>query len=142
MKTFTPKKEDLTQKWYVIDATDKVVGRLSTLIADKLRGKDKAIFTPHLDCGDNIIVINADKVKLTGKKESDKMYYSHSGFPGGLKTIAAKDLRIKKPIDILRLSVYGMLPKNRLRTVFMEKLKLYAGSEHPHAAQTPETLEV
>lgn len=142
MKTTTPKQSEIKKKWYIIDAKDKVLGRISTVIADKLRGKDKPIFTPHMDCGDFVVVINADKVKLTGKKESDKMYYSHSGFPGGLKEATAAELREKHPTKILELSVSGMLPKNRLRAVFMSKLKVYAGEDHPHEAQQPEKLEV
>ncbi len=142
MKTPIAKKADVNTKWYLIDATDKVVGRLSTVIANKLRGKDKPLFAPHMDCGDHIIVINADKIKLTANKETTKMYQRHSGFPGGFKEETAKNLAERKPTKILELAVSGMLPKNRLRKVFMNKLKLYAGSEHPHEAQNPETLEV
>jgi len=142
MKTFIAKKPDLEQKWYIIDAKDKVLGRLSTIIADKLRGKDKPIFSPHMDCGDSIIVINADKVKLTGNKMDKKMYQRHSGFPGGFREETAKHLMERKPTEILRQSVRGMLPKNKLRSVFMAKLKLYAGEEHPHEAQAPEKLDV
>jgi len=142
MKTFIAKKADLEQKWYIIDAKDKVLGRLSTLIANKLRGKDKAIFSPHMDCGDSIIVINADKVKLTGNKMDKKMYQRHSGFPGGFREENAKTLMERKPTEILLQSVKGMLPKNKLRDVFMAKLKVYAGEEHPHTAQNPEKLDV
>ncbi len=142
MKTYIPKKEEVNKKWYIVDAKDQVLGRMSTVIANKLRGKDKATFTPHMDCGDFVIVINADQVKLTGNKEEGKMYYRHSGFPGGLKTTPAKDMRSKKPTKMVELSIRGMLPKNKLRSVFMDKLKIYAGEEHPHAAQKPENLEV
>ena len=142
MKTYTPKKADLNPKWYIIDAKDKVLGRISTLIANKLRGKDQPNFTPHMDTGNFVIVINADKVKLTGKKLDDKMYYRHSGFPGGLKERNAKKMLEIHPTKIVELSVSGMLPKNRLRKVFMDKLKVYAEDSHPHEAQKPESLEV
>ena len=142
MKTFIAKKAELEPKWYIIDAKDKVLGRLSTIIANKLRGKDKAIFSPHMDCGDFIIVINADKVTLTGNKMEKKMYQRHSGYNSGFKEETAQHLMDRKPTEILRQSVSGMLPKNKLRAVFMAKLKLYAGEEHPHAAQSPEKLDV
>lgn len=142
MKTYTPKASEIERKWYILDAKDKVAGRIATVIANKLRGKDKAIFAPHMDCGDFVIVINADKIKLTGSKEITKLYHSHSGFPGGYKNISAEDLRDKKPTEILRQAVSGMLPKNKLRKPLMLKLKLYVGEEHPHEAQSPETLEV
>ncbi|MDA1060889.1 MAG: 50S ribosomal protein L13 [bacterium] len=142
MKTHIPKVDSIDRKWYILDAKDKTLGRISTGIANKLRGKDKAIFTPHMDCGDFVIVINAEKVKLTGKKLTDKMYHRHSGYPSGLKSESAKDVLEKKPTKILELAVSGMLPKNKLRKIFMKKLKLYAGEEHPHEAQNPETLEV
>jgi len=142
MKTYTPKKSDLKPKWYIIDAKDKVLGRISTVIANKLRGKDQPNFTPHMDTGNFVIVINADKVKLTGKKLDDKMYYRHSGFPGGFKERNAKKMLEVHPTKILELSVSGMLPKNRLRKVFMDKLKVYTDETHPHEAQKPELLEV
>ncbi len=142
MKTYTPKKADLNPKWYIIDAKDKVLGRISTVIANKLRGKDQANFTPHMDTGNFVIVINADKVKLTGKKLENKMYYRHSGFPGGLKERNAKKMLEIHPTKVLELSVSGMLPKNRLRKVFMDKLKVYQDDKHPHEAQKPELLEV
>ncbi len=142
MKTHTPKKQDLNPKWYIIDAKDKVLGRISTVIANKLRGKDQANFTPHMDTGNFVIVINADKVKLTGKKLENKMYYRHSGFPGGLKERNAKKMLEIHPTKVLELSVSGMLPKNRLRKVFMDKLKVYQDDKHPHEAQKPELLEV
>ncbi|MFC1616409.1 50S ribosomal protein L13 [Patescibacteria group bacterium] len=142
MKTYIPKNQEANNKWYIIDAKDKILGRICPTIANKLRGKDKPIFSPHMDCGDFIIVINADKVRLTGKKEDNKMYYRHSGYPGGLKGASARTMREKHPTKIIELAVRGMLPKNRLRKVFMKKLKLYTGEEHPHEAQNPETLEV
>lgn len=142
MKTTIAKAADIEKKWYIIDAKDKVLGRISTVIANKLRGKDKPIFSPHMDCGDFVIVINADKIKLTGNKLSDKKYSRHSGYPGGYKEASASELLVKKPTKALELSVRGMLPRNRLRDKFMDKLKLYAGEEHPHAAQQPETLNI
>lgn len=142
MKTFIQKKETIERKWFVVDAKDKVLGQIATRVADKLRGKDKPIFSPHMDCGDFVIIINADKFKLTGKKMEDKMYQSHSGFPGGFREINAKNLLIKKPTKALEVAISGMLPKNRLRSVFLDKLKLYAEDTHPHEAQSPEKLEV
>ena len=142
MKTTVAKITELDQKWYIIDAKDKILGRLAPTIANKLRGKDKPIFSPHMDCGDFIVVINADKVKLTGGKMDKKMYYSHSGFPGGFKEKKASVLMEQKPTKMLELAVSGMLPKNKLRKVFMKKLKLFAGEEHTHEAQKPEPLEV
>ncbi len=142
MKTYTPKKQDLTQKWYLIDAKNKVLGRLAPTIANKLRGKDKPIFSPHIDCGDFIVVINADKVKLTGNKLDQKKYYRHSGYPGALKEKTAKTVLEENPTFLLKSAVRGMLPKNRLRKNFMKKLNIYAGEEHPHAGQSPETLNV
>ena len=142
MKTHIPKKSELQPKWYIVDAKDKVLGRISTVIANKLRGKDQANFTPHMDTGNFVIVVNADKIKLTGKKLEDKMYYRHSGFPGGFKERNAKKMLEIHPTKLVQLSVSGMLPKNRLRKVFLEKLKIYADETHPHEAQKPETLEV
>ena len=140
MKTTIAKINTIERKWYVIDAKDKVLGRMCPAIANKLRGKDKPIFSPHMDCGDFVIVINADKVKLTGNKMEDKKYARHSGYPGGYKEQSAKELLAKKPTKMVELAVSGMLPKNKLRSKFMEKLKLYAGEEHPHEAQKPEPL--
>lgn len=142
MKTFSPKKEDIKRNWYLIDAEGQVLGRLATKIANLLRGKDKVTFSPHMDCGDYVVVINADKVKLTGRKEYLKKYYSHSGFPGALKEITAEKLRVKKPTKILELAVKGMLPKNKLRDGMMSKLKLFEGAEHTHEAQKPETISL
>lgn len=142
MKTYTPKASEIDRKWFIVDAKDKTLGHIATRIADKLRGKDKPIFSPHMDCGDFVIVVNADKVKLTGGKEDKKLYHSHSGFPGGYKSKTAAVMRKEKPTEIVRLAISGMLPKNRLRDVFMDKLKIYAGEEHPHEAQKPQELNV
>jgi large subunit ribosomal protein L13 len=142
MKTFVAKEHEVSRKWYLVDAKDKVLGRMATQIATQLRGKQKPIFTPHMDAGDFIVVINADKLVLTGKKWDDKIYYRHSGYIGGLKQISARKLLEKKPEDILRFAVKGMLPKNSLGRRQLKKLKIYAGSEHPHHAQQLEKLEV
>ena len=142
MKTFVAKEKEVSKKWYVIDAKDKVLGRMATQIAMRLRGKHKPIYTPHADTGDFVVVVNADKVVLTGKKWDNKFYYRHSGYIGGLKQISAKDLHEKKPIDILRLAVRGMLPKNSLGRRQLRKLKVYVGPDHPHQAQQPEKLEI
>jgi large subunit ribosomal protein L13 len=142
-KTYTPKKEDLDdQKWYIIDAQDKVVGRMATKIADTLRGKNKPIFTPHMDCGDYVVVINAEKIKFTGAKMDQKMYYHHSGFKGGLKSVPAKKMLEEKPTKIMEEAVRNMLPNNKLRKHFMSKLKVFVGTEHPHDAQKPEELKI
>lgn len=142
-KTFTPKVQTKGDKtWYVIDATDQVVGRLATTIADILRGKNKPTFTPHMDMGDYIVVVNAEKVKFTGKKEQQKEHISHSGYLGHLKRVPISRVREKHPTRILEAAVKGMLPKNRLRKVFMDKLFIYAGSEHPHAGQNPVSFNV
>lgn len=142
MKTTVPKKDDIQRKWYIVDAKDRTLGHISTKIANILRGKDKVIFTPHLDCGDFVIILNCDKINLTGNKMDRKTYYSHSGYPGALKETKAKDLLIKHPKKMVEHAIRGMLPKNRLRAEFMKKLKVYQGSEHPHEAQNPETLEI
>ncbi len=142
MKTTVAKASTVEKKWYIIDAKDQVLGRMCTVIANKLRGKDKAIFTPHLDCGDFIIVINASELKLTGAKIDKKLYSGHSGFPGGYKEENAKKLMGRKPEKLIELAIKGMLPKNKLRKDFLRKLKIYPGAEHPHFAQTPEPLEV
>lgn len=133
---------EVEKKWILIDAKDQVLGRLSAKIADVLRGKNKASFTPNVDMGDNVIIINAKDVKLTANKETDKLYYSHSGYPGGLKVINAHDLRIKKPIAILEKAIKGMLPHTKLGNKQFRNLYVYAGPEHPHAAQKPEKIEV
>jgi len=142
MKTFSAKATDINRDWYIIDASDKVLGRLATEVARRLRGKHKAEYTPHVDTGDYIIVTNADKVKVTGRKFKDKNYYSHSGFPGGLKTISFDKLQEKHPTRIIEFAVKGMLPKNALGREMYRKLKVYAGQEHPHEAQQPKQLEI
>ena len=142
MKTFVAKENEVKKDWYLVDAENKILGRLATQIAMRLRGKHKPIFTPHADTGDFIVVINAEKVSLTGKKWNNKVYYRHSGYVGGLKEISAKKLLEKKPEDVLRFAVRGMLPKNRLGRRQLKKLKIYTGSEHPHQAQQLEALEI
>jgi len=141
MKTQFAKKGDIDRKWYVVDAKDIVLGKLATKVATYLRGKNKPVFTPNVDTGDFIIVINADKIKLTGNKVSDKVYYHHSGYIGGIKAQTAKELLEKKPERIIEKAVWGMLPKNRLGRAMIKKLKVYRGAEHPHQAQTPEILQ-
>jgi len=140
--TYSAKQSDNQGKWLVVDAQNAVLGRLASEIAARLRGKHNPLFTPHVDCGDFVIVINADKVKLTGRKMQQKMYYRHSGYIGGLKEINAEKLLQKKPEDVIRNAVKGMLPKNRLGRKMYKKLKVYAGSEHPHQAQQPQALEL
>ncbi len=142
MNTFVTKEQEVDKRWYLVDAQGKVLGRLATQIAWRLRGKHKPVFSPYLDAGDFVVVVNADKVKLTGRKWDQKFYYRHSGYIGGLKEISAKHLREKKPTDILRFAVKGMLPKNSLGRRQLKKLKIYAGPEHPHQAQQPEKLEI
>ena len=142
MRTFTPKPGDVTKNWYVIDATDVVLGRLASQVAVLLRGKHKASFAPHVDGGDFVIVINAEKVALTGKKTTDKMVYRHSGYPGGLSAIPIGELLEKNPQRVIENAVKGMLPKNKLAAQQMTHLKVYAGSEHPHAAQQPQAFEI
>lgn len=142
MKTFTAKPESVTRDWYVVDAAGKTLGRISTEIAARLRGKHKPEYTPHVDTGDYIIVINADKVAVTGNKAQNKMYYSHSGFPGGLKEISFEKLIAKKPEMVLELAIKGMLPKGPLGRAMFRKLKVYAGAEHQHAAQQPQVLDI
>jgi large subunit ribosomal protein L13 len=142
MKTFQAKKENIDRNWHVVDAEGKILGRLASEIAKRLRGKDKPVYTPYVDTGDFVIVVNAGKVHLTGKKLTDKIYYRHSGFPGGIKHIAAGKMLSEKPTEALRLAVKGMLPKNSLGRAMLKKLKIYAGSDHRHAAQCPQTLEL
>ncbi len=141
MKTQFAKKSDIDRKWYVVDAKDAVLGKLATKVAVYLRGKNKPVFTPNADTGDFIIVINADKIKLTGSKLTDKVYYSHSGYIGGIKAKSAKELLEQKPEQIIEKAVWGMLPKNKLGRMMIKKLKVYRGNEHPHQAQTPEILQ-
>ena len=142
MKTFMQTKETVERKWYVIDAADKPLGRVATKAATILRGKHKATFTPHIDCGDYVIIINADKVKLTGNKINDKMYYNHSGFPGGLRTRNAKTMLESYPVEMVERAVNGMLPNGPLGRQMYRKLFVYAGSEHKHEAQKPQTWEI
>jgi len=142
MKTLSAKPETVTRDWYVVDAAGKTLGRLSTEIARRLRGKHKAEYTPHVDTGDYIVVINASQVRVTGKKASAKMYYSHTGFPGGIKSINFEKLIDKAPEQIIQKSVKGMLPHGPLGRTMFKKLKIYAGAEHPHAAQQPKELDI
>tara|TARA_B100001057_G_scaffold501294_1_gene623382 strand:+ start:12474 stop:12908 length:435 start_codon:yes stop_codon:yes gene_type:complete len=137
MKTYSLKKEDVTRSWFVLDASDKVLGRLATKIADRIRGKDKPSFTPHTDGGDYVIVVNAEKIKVTGSKSTDKKYYTHSLYPGGLKTRTFKDLNEKNPEKIIENAVKGMLPKNKLRKEIIKKLKVFKGPNHDHESQKP-----
>ena len=140
MKTEVAKAENIKRDWYVVDAQDVVLGRLSTRVAGILRGKNKAIYTPSVDTGDFVIVVNAEKIALTGRKLADKIYYNHSGYVGGLKEISAGKLLEKKPEDLIKKAVKGMLPKNKLARAMLSKLKVYAGSSHPHEAQQPKIL--
>lgn len=142
MKTFVAKESEVERKWYLVDARDRVLGRLATHIAMRLRGKHKPIFTPHADTGDFIVVVNADKIALTGQKWDKKIYYRHTGYIGGLKQITARRLLEKRPEEIIRFAVKRMLPKNSLGRRQLKKLKIYVGPEHPHQAQKPETLEI
>ena len=142
MKTVSAKKESVTREWYVVDATGKTLGRLSTEIANRLRGKHKPEFTPHVDTGDYIVVVNAEKVKVTGNKTTDKVYHHYTGYPGGIKSITFEQLINKAPERIIEKAVKGMMPKNKLSRSMMTKLKIYAGSEHPHSAQQPTPLEI
>ena len=142
MKTQVAKKDEVTRDWYLVNAENQVLGRIATQIANVLRGKNKPTFTPSVDTGDFVIVVNAEKIALTGNKLSDKTYYSHSGYPGGLKSITAGKLLDKKPEDIIRKAVKGMLPKNKLARHMLNKLKVYTGAEHPHKAQQPKVLSI
>ncbi|QYR22207.1 50S ribosomal protein L13 [Paenibacillus sp. sptzw28] len=140
--TYMAKPNEVERKWYVIDAEGKTLGRLASEAASLIRGKHKPEFTPHVDTGDFVVVINAEKIVLTGKKLQNKMYYRHSMYPGGLKVTSAQDMIKNKPIRVLEQAIYGMLPKNRLGDKMKMKLKVYAGSEHPHQAQNPEVYEL
>jgi large subunit ribosomal protein L13 len=142
MKTFSAKAETVERDWFLIDAEGKTLGRLASEIARRLRGKHKAVYTPHVDTGDYIVVINAEKVAVTGNKAKDKMYYNHSGYMGGLKEINFEDLIQKAPERVIETAVKGMLPKNPLGRAMFRKLKVYAGAEHKHAAQQPRVLEI
>lgn len=140
MKTFMASPATIDRKWYVVDATDMTLGRLASEVAKVLRGKNKPIFTPHIDCGDNVIVINADKIKVTGKKMDQKVYYHHSDYVGGLKEATLREKLEKKPEQVIELAVKGMLPKGPLGRQMFTKLHVYAGPEHKHEAQKPEVL--
>ena len=142
MKSYMQKKETVERKWYVIDAEDKPLGRVASLAATYLRGKHKPTYTPHLDCGDNIIIVNAEKVKLTGNKLNNKMYYNHSQYLGGLRERTAKEMIERYPVEMVERAVKGMLPHNRLGRQMYKKLHVYTGSEHKHEAQKPEVLEM
>ncbi len=140
--TYFAKHSDIQSKWWVVDANGAILGRLASMIASRLRGKHNPLFTPHIDTGDHVVVINAEKIVLTGKKLEKKQYHRHSGYIGGLKSITAGKLLEKKPEDLVRFAVKGMLPKNRLGRSLFKKLKVYSGANHPHEAQNPEVLEV
>jgi large subunit ribosomal protein L13 len=143
MKTFSLRKEDVNKEWFVVDAQDVVLGRLAAIIATRIRGKHKPTYTPHIDCGDHIIVINADKVRMTGKKTDDKVYYRHTGYPGGIKSATAGEvLRGKFPERVLKKAVERMLPKGPLGRQVFTNLRVYTGSDHPHVAQNPQVLDV
>ena len=142
MKTFSAKPAEVIHDWYVIDATGKTLGRMATEIARRLRGKHKPEYTPHVDTGDYIVVVNAEKVHVTGKKVTDKVYYRHTGFPGGIRSLTFEKMRDKKPEKIIQIAVKGMLPKNPLGRAMFRKLKVYAGPEHNHHAQQPQLLEI
>ncbi len=140
-KTVSANKASVEKEWYIVDATDEVLGRLASVVAMVLRGKHKPSFTPHVDCGDNVIVINAEKVKLTGKKMSDKKYFSHTGYPGGQRIRTPEDLLGKKPESVVEKAIKGMLPKSRLGSSIFNNLHVYAGENHPHEAQQPKKLD-
>ena len=140
MKTYSPSSKEITRDWVIVDASDKILGRLASQIAQRLRGKHKPEFAPHMDAGDFVVVVNAEKVKVTGRKLDQKIYYRHSGWIGGLKETVLKDMMASKPDQVLIKAVKGMLPKNRLGRQMLKKLKVYSGTEHPHAAQQPKPL--
>jgi large subunit ribosomal protein L13 len=142
MKTWTVQPGDIERKWHVIDAQDVILGRLATEAARILRGKHRPEFTPHADCGDHVIVINAEKIKVTGKKETDKVYYHHTGHPGGLKSITLEKQRAEHPERVIEAAVRGMMPKTPLGRSMLKKLKVYAGEDHPHGAQQPQSLKL
>jgi large subunit ribosomal protein L13 len=142
MRTYFPKQGDVEPRWFVIDAEGKILGRLSTIIANIITGKAKPTYTPFLDTGDHVIVINAEKIRLSGKKETDKVYHHHSLYPGGLKSTQARFVRAEKPESMIEEAVWGMLPKNKLGRKMLKKLKVYRGTNHPHQAQKPEPIDV
>ena len=140
MSTQVAKENEVNRNWFVVDMDDQVLGRVATEVARILRGKHKAIYSPSVDTGDFVVIVNADKVKLTGRKAADKTYYHHTGFPGGIRSITAEKLLEKRPEDLIKKAVKGMLPKNKLGRQMIKKLKVYSGTDHPHAAQSPKTL--
>lgn len=142
MKTYSPKKSDIERKWYLVDVKGKTLGKTATKIADILRGKNKPIFSPHVDCGDFVVVINANQIKLTGNKWLKKEYYSHSRYPGGLKKVRAEELLEKKPYKVFEKAVAGMIPKNKLNKEILKKLKVFADAKHSHQAQNPQQIEI
>jgi len=142
MRTFSARPQDVKHDWFVVDATDRVLGRLATEIARRLRGKHKAIYTPHVDTGDYIVVVNAEKLRVTGSKVQDKMYYRYTGYPGGIRETTFGKLQSRFPTRALEFAVKGMLPKGRLGFAMLRKLKVYSGATHPHAAQQPKSLEI
>lgn len=142
MKTFVPKEEDVQRDWYVVDAEGQTLGRLAVQVANVLRGKTKPTFTPHMDCGDFVVIINAEKIHVSGQKEEQKLYRHHSGYPGGFKIETLKSLRQRRPEAIVERAVKGMLPHSRLGARQFTKLKVYVGAEHPHAAQQPKKMEI
>jgi large subunit ribosomal protein L13 len=142
MKTYTPTPKDIGRQWIVVDAQDKVLGRVASAIASRLRGKHRPDFAPHMDTGDFVVVVNADKIRVTGNKLDQKIYYKYSGYPGGIRSKTLREMLDKKPELVITKAVKGMLPKNRLGRQLMKKLKVYAGSEHPHEAQSPQALDV
>lgn len=142
MKTISAKPAEVVHEWFVIDATDKVLGRVASEVAHRLRGKHKAIYTPHVDTGDYIVIVNASKIRVTGNKTDDKLYHRHTGYPGGIRTMNFKEIQAKHPGRAIEKAVKGMLPKGPLGYAMIKKLKIYAGAEHPHSAQQPKPLEI
>jgi large subunit ribosomal protein L13 len=142
MKTWNAKPGEVERRWYLVDADGKTLGRLATRIADTLRGKDKPEYTPHVDTGDFVVVVNAEKITVTGKKLDDKIYYRHSGYPGGIRSRTLREELERRPTEVIRKAVKGMLPRNRLARAQLTKLKVYAGPEHPHEAQNPQALQL
>jgi len=142
VKTYSVKQRDIKREWYLVDASGKVLGRLASRVASILKGKHKPTYSPHLDVGDHVIIINADKIKVTGKKFHQKMYYHHTGYPGGLRSVSFRKIFQEKPERILYHAIWGMLPHNRLGRKMIKKLRIYAGAEHPHQAQKPKVLEL
>ena len=142
MKTYVPKKDEIEQKWWLINAEGKILGRIATEVASLLRGKKNPKFTPFMDCGDFVVIINAEKIEVSGRKEEQKKYYSHSGYPGGIKETSYKELLEQKPEEIIRKAVRGMVPKNKLGRAIFKKLKVYRGPNHPHEAQNPQEYQI